>query len=254
MTARDLPAFTRFGLLRQIVIVVAAYLAYFAVRGLTEGNIAQALAHAGDLIGLERRLGVLWEPDLQRWIIDKQMLVDFANLIYIWAHWPVIVLAAGWLLLRRPAAFRLFRNAFLISGAIGLMVFALYPVAPPRLAGLDVVDTVTLHSNAYRVLQPPAFTNQYAAVPSLHFGWNLLIGIALVRSSSWLPVKLFGWIMPALMLAATILTANHYIFDAVAGAVVALIGLLLAAALRSAHLHFSVHLPTRHHLGRMHAP
>ncbi len=141
-------------------------------------------------------------------------------------------MVAAWLVVKRPAAFTLTRNAFLISGAIGVCIFALYPVAPPRLADVGVIDTVTLYSHSYRVLQPPAFVNQYAAVPSLHFGWDLLIGIVLVREARWLPVRAFGAVVPFLMAAAIVVTANHYIFDALAGGAVALTGLALATVLR----------------------
>ena len=83
-----------------------------------------------------------------------------------------------------PARFLRLRNAMMVSGAIGLIVFASYPVAPPRLRGLGLVDTVTSSSTAYRVLQPPAFVNQYAAMPSLHSGWDLLVGIAIVTAAT----------------------------------------------------------------------
>ena len=100
-------------------------------------------------------------------------------------------------------------------------------MAPPRF--LDgFVDTVTLNSNAYRVLQPPSLTNQYAAMPSLHVGWNLLMGIALYRHATARPVKLFGVLMPVAMYAATVLTANHFLLDGLAGSAVALTGLFAA--------------------------
>jgi hypothetical protein len=89
-----------------------------------------------------------------------------------------------------------------------------------------------MYSHSYRVLQPPAFVNQYAAVPSLHFGWDLLIGIALITQSRWLAVRIAGAIIPLLMVSAIVLTANHYIFDALAGGAVALTGLAIAYALR----------------------
>ena len=101
-------------------------------------------------------------------------------------HWFLVALSLGVLvavtllvlyLHRRPIYLRL-RNAMFISGAAGLVVFATYPVAPPRLLdGGPFVDTVTTWSNSYRVLQPPSLVNKYAAVPSLHVGWNLLVGI-----------------------------------------------------------------------------
>jgi PAP2 superfamily/Glycerophosphoryl diester phosphodiesterase family len=129
-----------------------------------------------------------WEPALQDLTLRSNSLVTVANWIYIWGHWPVIIAVGAWLWLRRPSTYYLVRNAFLISGAIGLVIFATFPVAPPRLTDLSVVDTVTLHSNAYRVLQPPAFVNQYASVPSLHFGWDLLIGLALIHTASSRPL------------------------------------------------------------------
>ncbi len=217
---------------REAVIIAVGLLTYFGVRGLTEGSLDAALAHSQSIVDLERSLGIFWEPDLQSSIADQDCMVAVANWVYIWWHWPIIAVAAVWLLLNRPGTYTRFRNAFLISGGIGLVVFATYPVAPPRLlGGLDVIDTVSIHSGGYRVLQPPAFTNQYAALPSLHYGWNLLIGLALLREAPALLARLFGLLMPVAMAAAVVLTANHYIIDAVAGAALALFGLLVAVNL-----------------------
>lgn len=215
-------------LAREVPIIAISVVAYFLVRGLTEGSEAVAQANAADLIHLEKHLGLHWEPWAQGLILDRDGLVTLVDTIYIWGHWPVIAISALWLFFRRPRTYFLLRNAFLISGAIGLVIFTFYPLAPPRLADIDVVDTVTLYSRAYRVLQPPAFVNQYAAMPSLHFGWNMLIGGGLAKESPYLPVRIFGWVMPTAMLFAVVLTANHYILDVIAGAAVALFGLFLA--------------------------
>jgi membrane-associated phospholipid phosphatase len=107
-------------------------------------------------------------------------------------------------------------------------IFITFPTAPPRLTDLEVVDTVTEYTSAYRLLQPPALTNPYAAVPSLHFGWNLLIGIAYIKQGPNLGVKAIGVMLPIAMFFAIVLTANHWILDAVAGAIVALAGLAIA--------------------------
>ena len=96
----------------------------------------------------------------------------------------------------------------LLSGAIGMVIFALWPVAPPRLADLGLVDTVTEYSRSYRVLQPPAFTNQYAAMPSLHMGWDLLIGLAIIVAASRLWVRVIGGLLPVLMGWAVVATAE----------------------------------------------
>ncbi len=216
---------------RQVVLVGFAYFAYFLVRGRTQGSHAEAVANSRKVVDLEQTAGFFWEPSIQERIVDHHWIVTLANWMYIYGHWPLIAVVASWLLWKRRETFSLFRTAFIVSGAIGVAVFVTFPVAPPRLADIGVVDTVTLHSNAYRVLQPAAFTNQFAAVPSLHFGWDLLIGIALVTNARWLAVRVFGVVVPVLMFAAILLTANHYIFDAMAGAAVALTGLAAAYAI-----------------------
>jgi membrane-associated phospholipid phosphatase len=214
---------------RQGALVIAAYFAYFLVRGMTEGSVERAVDNAWRVVDFEKAVGLFHEERMQAWIVEHQWMVDLSNWIYIWGHWPVIATVALWLLIRHEPQFRLYRNAFLISGGIGLLIFATFPVAPPRLIDLDLVDTVTRHSESYRVLQPPALVNQYAAVPSLHFGWNLLIGIALWRNSRLWPTRVFAVTLPILMVFAIVLTGNHYIVDAIAGAAVALLGLLIAA-------------------------
>jgi hypothetical protein len=109
-------------------------------------------------------------------------------------------------------------------------VFATYPVAPPRLVPLGLIDTVTDYSHAYRVLQPAAFVNQYAAMPSLHVGWDLLIGIALFTYSTHLVIRAIGVLLPALMAFSVLATANHFLLDAVVG--VSLVLVCLAGARR----------------------
>ncbi len=217
---------------RELVVVLAAIAVYFLVRGLTEGSKDDALRNARWLLDFERATWMAWEDEGQDLIIGRQSMVTLFNWVYMYGHWPVIAVVGLWLYLRRPQMFFLVRNACLISGAFGILVFATFPVAPPRLLGSEFVDTVTLHSKAYRVLQPPAFVNQYAALPSLHFGWNMLVGWALIREGRYLPVRLFGWVLPVLMALAIVLTANHFIVDGFAGAAVAFAGLWIAIRLR----------------------
>jgi hypothetical protein len=222
----------------ELLILVPAYFAYFMVRGLVEGREAQAFHRAVDVIQLERSLGLFWEPQLQGHILHFDVLVNLANWTYIWGHWPVIVFAALWLFMLHRESYSVYRNAFLISGGIGLIVFAMLPVAPPRfMDAWGFVDTVTDRSDAYRVLQPPAFVNQYAAMPSLHFGWNLLVGIALVRHASAVPAKALGIVMPVVTFLGIVLTANHYIIDGMAGGLLALLGLAIALLVRNALQH-----------------
>jgi len=225
---------TALGVARETAIVAVAALFYFLVRGLIDGREADAFANARWLVDLERRLGLFWEPALQEWSLSTGWLDAVANWVYIWGHWPVIAATLVWLLLRHRGELSRYRNAMLISGAIGVVCFVLFPMAPPRfLDTLGFVDTVTLESNAYRVLQPPSLTNQFAAMPSLHVGWNLLMGIALYRHATTRGAKLFGILMPVAMYTATILTANHYLLDGLIGSAVALTGLAAAEGIRN---------------------
>ena len=214
----------------QVVLFVLFALAYFAIRGLTESGQAQAFRNAERLIEFEQSVGIYWEEQLQSLIIDHDLLVDMANWAYIWFHWPAITIAGIYLAATSRHRYAVIRNAIFISGAIGLIIFATFPVAPPRLAVDGLVDTITARSNSYRVLQPPSLTNQYAALPSLHFGWNLLIGIGLFWSSKHLLVRIVAVFLPSAVFVAVILTANHYIIDPIVGGALALFGLAVAVS------------------------
>jgi hypothetical protein len=228
-----LRASLRDGLAREVLLVTGAILLYFAVRNFTAGGAGVAYRNAERLFALEERLGVAWEAGAQAAIAGSSFLVTLANWVYIWGHWPVILASAVVLYLLRPERYHLLRNAMFVSGAIGFAFFALLPLAPPRLLELGLVDTVTERSSAYRALQPPGLTNQYAAFPSLHAGWNLLVGIVLFLAFAHVAVRAFAILSPLAMAAAVVLTANHFVLDVAAGYVVALVGLAAAFAIDS---------------------
>jgi glycerophosphoryl diester phosphodiesterase len=216
LVPRGGPWFQRLG--REILLIAPAIFIYFAVRGVAVAREEDAIRNADLIIDFQARLGIFHEPTLQAWILQSDFMVRTMNWIYIWGHWPVVVGTLVWLIIRRPNTFSIYRNAFLISGLLAMLIFVTYPVAPPRLMPeMDVVDTVTEQSSSYRVLQPPALTNPYAAMPSLHFGWNLLMGIAIIRETRARPVRFFGYIMPVAMFCGIVLTANHYLVDGVVG-------------------------------------
>ncbi len=215
----------------QAVLVAAAALCYFGVRDLTEGATATAATNGRSLVRLEGVLGIDWERGLQAHVIDDSRLVTAANWMYIYGHWPVIVATLTWLFVRHAPDFYLLRNALFISGAIGLVIFVLFPVMPPRLGILDIVDTVTQRSSSYRTLQPQGLVNRYAAMPSLHFGWNLLVGIVVWRVTRRPSVRALAVAMVVAMGLAVVVTANHYVIDVVAGGAVALVGLAGATLL-----------------------
>lgn len=204
---------------------------YFRVRGLTESSAGLARDHAHDILRLEQWLGIDLEGDLQALVAPSQRVQTFANWVYIWGHWPAIILTMLWLVWHHRVVFLRLRDAMMISGALGMLIFVSYPVAPPRLAGLGLTDTVSDQSQAYRVLQPPAFVNQYAAMPSLHSGWDLLVGLAIISAASSVTLKVVGFAMPVLMAFAVVATANHYLVDVVAGIALVLVGHAIARRL-----------------------
>jgi PAP2 superfamily len=212
-------------LVRQLLLMLVGATVYFGVRSLTAGDGETATANAHDIVALEQSLGIFVEQQAQAHALDVPGAMTVVNSIYIYGHWPAIAAVFIWLAWRRPDAYPIYRNALLLSGLIGMAIVALHPVAPPRLMDLGFVDTVTTQTNAYRVLQPPAFTNPYAAMPSFHVGWDLLVGIALVRESSSRWARAAGRLIPVLMVISVVLTGNHYLLDAVAGDAIVLASL-----------------------------
>ncbi len=215
----------------QVASIATAVLLYFGVRGRTEGAASEAVDHGLQLLRWEAMVGLDVESRLQGLILDNPWVVTAMNWVYIWGHWPVIAATLLWLYRSRRFEYLLLRNALFVSGAIGLVIFMLHPVAPPRLLPSGFVDTVTELSNSYRVLQPPSLVNKYAALPSLHVGWNLLVGLAVYRTNAGPAAKVFGVVSPLLMFAAVVLTGNHYVVDGLLGAAIAIVGMLVSVRL-----------------------
>ncbi len=233
------------GLAAEVVLIGIALSLYYLVRGLSHERIAVAFDNANQLINLEKALGIFWEADLQDRVLSYQWLVDALNAMYLYGHLPVVFVVAVWLYFRHRPQYLLMRNAFLISGAIGLTVYALFPVTPPRLMPEEFgfTDTIFSRYGVSRVANPWFLRNEYAAVPSLHFGWNLLAAVAVWLASRGVALRSFAVLMPLATLAAIILTANHYILDAVAGLLAVVVGMAIALALRSFVLRYRSESP-----------
>ena len=214
------------------MVVVSAFLIYFLIRGSVVDRAGEAMVRGFNLIELEQSLGIYWELQMQAWILDHYWAIKAMNWVYFWGHMPLVVLLAIWLYGWHRRAYRLTRNAFLASGAIGVIIYWLFPVAPPRLIPFaGFVDTMAAFDRfGYNAQETQAFVNPFAAVPSLHFGWSMLLGavVAWVGRNAW--AVAFGVVWPVAMFFAVVLTGNHFILDAVFGAVVAFAGLGIAFA------------------------
>jgi hypothetical protein len=234
-TRRLGPGLHRPGLNRlwlEALFIVSAYALYLVVRGSVGGREGDAYDNAGRVIDVEQWLGIFREAGLQEAILRHDAAEWLVNTVYIWGHLPVIIMVAVWLYLLHRAQYSLFRNAFLFSGAFGLLLFFLVPTAPPHLLPQYGFVDIVSESASYYIWQPPALVNQYAAMPSLHFGWNVLVAVALFANirSNW---RYAALLMPAVTGAAAVLSANHFFLDLAAGAAVALAGLGLACWLRA---------------------
>ena len=218
----------------EIILLFSALPLYYLVRGLTntDTRIDEAVQRGIDIINIEKSVGIFWEVEMQSWVLGYQWLVDFFNYFYLFGHLPVIGALAVWMYFWHKPQYLLMRNAFLLSGAIALIFYVNFPTAPPRLIpdsyGFGFVDTVFDQYNTGRPFTFGAFVNEYAALPSMHIGWNLLAGIAVWMASKNIFVRAFAVTMPLVMTADIIFTGNHYIIDAFAGFVVMMIGLGIA--------------------------
>jgi len=235
----------------EAMVVAFAFLLYFAVRGAVIDRPEAAYRHALDVIDAQRYLGIFWEDDMNEWIRDRRFLAQTANVVYFWLHFPLIIAFGIYLYYGQRGKYTLMRDAFLTSGAIALVVYWLYPVAPPRelpelAAQFDnggpvyvrgFFDTMQEYLGyGYQAQSTAWFVNPYAAMPSLHFGWDLLLGVGIVWASwrqrwMWLTLPI-GVFLPVSQIPAITATANHFFLDAAAGAGVALMGFPAALALR----------------------
>jgi len=210
----------RGSILAEAVCAVVIYGVYEIVRGLLAGDVRTALAHATDVASLERSLHIFVERDLQVAARTIPGALPVLGALYLTMHLGFTGGHLVWLYRRRPNTYPVVRTMLIVSTVLSLVVFVLYPTAPPRMAGLGIVDTVSgQHFNLNSGLVK-LFYNPFAAVPSMHFGYALIIGTSLVCVSRTLVAKLSGIAYPLLVLFIIVVTGNHFFLDAVAGAIV----------------------------------
>lgn len=218
-------------LARQLLLFAAAYYGYQIVRGAADGKAAAAAWNATTIINLEQSIGLFIEPSVQAWAASTGWLADVTAWLYINLHFVVTVGGLAFIYLFRNDAFYFVRNMFMVAMVIALFGYALYPTAPPRLMPewgfTDTVASFTgirAESNA----TVSALVNLYAAVPSMHCCFALMIGWPLARLVRPRPLKLVWFLYPFLVVFVVVATGNHYVFDAVLGAATAGVSALLS--------------------------
>src|SRR3989304_1437287 len=118
--------------LMEAFLVGMGFLLYFGVRGAVVDQPKVAYRHALDVIDVQRTLGFFWEDDLNAWIKDRLFWAQAANIVYFYLHFPLIIVFGIFLYYTQRRKYTFLRDAFLAPGAIALIVYWAYPVAPPR--------------------------------------------------------------------------------------------------------------------------
>ncbi len=220
---------------RELLIVAAFYLAYTWIRnqfGSAAVDASTAFRNAEWMIDAEKALGLYIEADLQEWFLDWEWFLRGWNIFYGTLHFAITLGVLGWLYVRRPDHYPRQRTTGLATTGLALVGFAAFPLMPPRLLGncrpvgacieSPYVDTMAeiggLWSFDSGTME--AISNQYAAMPSLHFAWALWSMYALLPHLRRPAARLFMLSYPWLTLFAIVVTANHYWIDAVGGALV----------------------------------
>lgn len=215
----------------ELLIWASIYPAYLAIRGSSIDNGRTAIRHATSLVDLERATGLMREADVQSLF---HPVVDFFSAYYMLGFGPLLATVLIWLGIRHRDQYRRLRTLLFTSLGLAVIGYVFYPTAPPRLVpGLGIADTVGLSSHDTGSVAGIRF-NPYAAMPSMHVGWSVLVGIYGFRAarSRWL--KAFFAAHPFLMVLTVTATGNHYFVDAIGGATAALAAILILSVLRRA--------------------
>jgi hypothetical protein len=223
--AASLPRFAAL----ELLVWASVYPAYLAIRSTSIDDGHTAVAHATSLIDFERATGLLHEADVQS---AFHPVVDAFSAYYMLGFGPLIASVLIWLGIRHRELYRDLRTLLFTSLGLAVIGYLTFPTAPPRLVpGLGIADTVGLHSHDTGSFAGIRF-NPYAAMPSMHVGWSVLIGIFGFRAVRRRWLKAFFVAHPFLMVLAVTATGNHYFVDALAGAAAALLAVGLLAAAR----------------------
>ncbi|MEV6246717.1 phosphatase PAP2 family protein [Streptomyces sp. NPDC051742] len=216
-------------LLRELALVTALFLVYKCGRLFANGHETRAFRNADRVWDAERAIHLPSEETIQQLLLHGEPLIRAANTYYAAVHFPATLAFLVWLYLRRPAHYVWSRRVLALLTGAALALHLLMPLAPPRLlAAGGLVDTARIYGPSVYGATPEtdSMANQFAAMPSLHFGWALMVAIGLIAATRS-RLRILWLLHPLLTLLVIVGTANHYWFDALAAA--ALLGLALLA-------------------------
>ncbi|HWD68668.1 MAG TPA: phosphatase PAP2 family protein [Solirubrobacteraceae bacterium] len=219
---------------RQLALLVLGYTGYEGVRGLVGGGGPRPFADATRIIELERGLHVFAEPRIQAWAtVHAHWLLELADWIYLNAHFALTAAALLFIYLRRNDSFYFVRNMFMVAMLLALVGYCLYPTAPPRLMpqwgfsdSVRQFTGIDAERGAGGLL-----LNAYAAVPSMHVCFALMIAAPMARLVHGRVARVLWRSYPLLIVFVVVVTGNHYFTDVVLGALTAAASAALAKQL-----------------------
>ena len=208
----------------QLGLFLLAYLLYSAARWVTVGDLGVAKNNADWIVNVEHHLGVASEASVQHALRGTWMLW-LLNHLYLAAQLVVLPGALIFLYHRSRPLYERLRNTILATWLISIPVYAAFPVAPPRLADIGMVDTITSQTGfALDGKLTTSFYNELAAVPSLHVGFAVAIGVAVAAAVHNRVLKVIALLWGPTIGLAVLATGNHFVFDIVAGVAAAGLG------------------------------
>lgn len=210
----------------ELFSILAGYGLYSLVRLLAPHRVVASYDHASLVLSIERALGLFPELAMNAFLVQYHWLVDFASYWYATAHFVVTPGVLVWLFVRHRWAYSTLRSAIVLATVSALVVYATWPLAPPRFVVAGAVDTVTRNPVVWAKEGAAGFVNEFAAMPSLHVGWAVwcAIAVVVVLRSPW---RHLAWLYPLTTTWVVMATANHYLLDAVGGAFVVALPLYL---------------------------
>jgi hypothetical protein len=208
----------------EVLLIASMMVVYQGVRHLADGQTGLAFRYADWVWHLERTLRLPSEAAVQDWALSWPSTARLANLYYVGVHFPGTALAMIWLWIRHRPDYLRMRTEMAILTGLALALHVVFPLAPPRLvSGFGMVDTMLATGPSAYPDDTDGVANQFAAMPSLHVGWALLVAVALIRvgTGRW---RWLALLHPALTVSVVVVTANHYWLDGI------IAGLLLVVA------------------------
>jgi membrane-associated phospholipid phosphatase len=208
--------------IRQLALFAGAYYAYRIVRGFSDGQAGLAFENARNLVDAERALGLFFEPGLQAWAETQEWLLTSSSWMYVNSHFVITTTFLIWLYIARNHAFYFVRNMFMVAMGLALVGYMAYPTAPPRfMPEWGFTDSVAALVGENAEQSANVLYNPFAAVPSMHVAFALMIAIPAMFLVKRRAVKMLWAVYPLVVTFVVVVTANHFWLDAALGALVA---------------------------------